>query len=289
MKRSLAFGCRAVLLVSLVASPALAGDQKPAPNRPRPPRPSLESMEAAKAKQLAIFQQLSAHGPDQFGTNCCQILQIPASSFVPVDGSTYRNDDLYGYTYVTAFGNTNDDLMATLTLPSGSHIQFIDLYFNDTNVIFDLDVTVYQLTGGNLSGGSGAAGHNLVGEVTSFGSSGQNYSTTEVDYTVNNNAAYDLAGGQYTVYVAFPVSDGSISFKGVDIWWNRQVSPAPATATFNDVPTADGAFQWIEAFNRASITAGCQVSPPLFCPDGTVTRRQMAVFFAKALGLYWPL
>ena len=56
---------------------------------------------------------------------------------------------------------------------------------------------------------------------------------------------------------------------------------------FNDVPISDGAFQFIEAFNAAQITVGCNISPPKFCPDDNVTRRQMAVFFAKALGLYW--
>ena len=64
-----------------------------------------------------------------------------------------------------------------------------------------------------------------------------------------------------------------------------QVSPAPATATFTDVPTSDFAFQFIEAFNAAGITVGCNASPPQFCPDRNVTRREMAVFFAKALGL----
>jgi hypothetical protein len=44
----------------------------------------------------------------------------------------------------------------------------------------------------------------------------------------------------------------------------------------------------IEAFAAARITVGCQASPLLHCPANFVTRRQMAVFFAKALGLSWP-
>jgi hypothetical protein len=63
------------------------------------------------------------------------------------------------------------------------------------------------------------------------------------------------------------------------------VSPAPATATFNDVPTTDRAFRFIEALSKSGITSGCQASPPLYCPDNTVTRREMAVFLAVALGL----
>jgi hypothetical protein len=63
------------------------------------------------------------------------------------------------------------------------------------------------------------------------------------------------------------------------------VSPAPATATFNDVPTTDGAFRFIEALAKSGLTSGCQTSPPLYCPDNQITRREMAVFLAVALGL----
>jgi len=63
------------------------------------------------------------------------------------------------------------------------------------------------------------------------------------------------------------------------------VSPAPATATFNDVPTNHPFFQFIEALYASGITGGCQAAPPLYCPDNPVTRGQMAVFLAKALGL----
>ena len=63
------------------------------------------------------------------------------------------------------------------------------------------------------------------------------------------------------------------------------VSPAPATATFNDVPTSHPFFQFIEALYASGITAGCQTNPALYCPDSTLTRGQMAVFLAKALGL----
>ena len=63
------------------------------------------------------------------------------------------------------------------------------------------------------------------------------------------------------------------------------VSPAPPVPTFNDVPTTDPAFRFIEALANSGITSGCQTSPPLYCPDNTVTRREMAVFLAVALGL----
>jgi len=67
----------------------------------------------------------------------------------------------------------------------------------------------------------------------------------------------------------------------------RQVSPAPVTATFNDVGTGHWAFQYVEALAASGITAGCGSSS--FCPDKTLTRAEMAIFLSKALGLYWSL
>jgi hypothetical protein len=65
----------------------------------------------------------------------------------------------------------------------------------------------------------------------------------------------------------------------------RRATAAPATASFNDVPTNHPFFQYIEALKASGITGGCQASPPLYCPDNPLTRGQMAVFLAKALGL----
>lgn len=58
-------------------------------------------------------------------------------------------------------------------------------------------------------------------------------------------------------------------------------------ATFDDVPTTHPFFRFVEALVAAGITTGCNDSPPLFCPDGVVTRKQMAAFIARALGLHW--
>jgi len=63
------------------------------------------------------------------------------------------------------------------------------------------------------------------------------------------------------------------------------VSPAPATATFHDVPVGAFGFQHIEALVDSGITAGWRGGN--YCPDDDVTRVQMAVFLAKALGLHW--
>lgn len=102
---------------------------------------------------------------------------------------------------------------------------------------------------------------------------------------MDNNAGQN--GGQYVVRVSSepPYSAAGFSFRGVDIWWKRQISPAPVNASFTDVPTDAQFFAEVEAMKAAGITAGCTAST--YCPESFVTRRQMAAFFARALGLYW--
>ena len=73
--------------------------------------------------------------------------------------------------------------------------------------------------------------------------------------------------------------------KSVAIHYQLQVSPAPSTATFGDVPTNHPFFKFVEALYASGITAGCGGGN--FCPDAPLTRGQMAVFLSAALGLYW--
>ncbi len=74
---------------------------------------------------------------------------------------------------------------------------------------------------------------------------------------------------------------------GMIVGYVLQVSSPPPSPSFNDVPASHPFFQYIEALKKSGITGGCQASPPLYCPDSPLTRGQMAVFLAKALGLQW--
>ena len=69
--------------------------------------------------------------------------------------------------------------------------------------------------------------------------------------------------------------------------------PPACTGHFNDVPcpaTAQFPYSdWVEDLFNRSITAGCTsdppFTPPVYCPDQTVSRGQMAVFLVKAFAL----
>lgn len=101
-------------------------------------------------------------------------------------------------------------------------------------------------------------------------------------FTVNNY--------NFTYFVDTFGTDGNASvptrFRGVRIAALRQVSPAPSTVTFGDVPSTHPYHRFVEALAGSLISGGC--GNGLFCPDRAVTRGEMAVFLATALGLNFP-
>jgi len=211
-----------VVLVSLFSMPVFAVD----PDEGVVPGPSNASR--LKAQSLK---------PNVFGTGN-NILQIPASSFVPqTPGEWNTAYDTMAYIHPTVAGY----LWTTVTLPAGANISYLDLYYYDTNETYDVNATLRGYYGGDFWGT--APGYTDFATVASSGYSGYGYAySDETSHTVNNDVAY-ADGYQYTVWVYFPAVDGSLQFKGVDIWWNRQISPAPATATFSDVSTSHPFFR----------------------------------------------
>jgi len=97
----------------------------------------------------------------------------------------------------------------------------------------------------------------------------------------------DNATNVYQIDVATDGATNATRFRAVRLLWERQISPAPTSATFGDVPTSHPFFPAIEAMVASGVTGGCSVSPPAYCPDATVTRGQMAAFLARALGLHF--
>ena len=73
-------------------------------------------------------------------------------------------------------------------------------------------------------------------------------------------------------------NDGDLLDDGAD----PDCAPPAAGPVFDDVPTEHFARQSIEALAANGVTAGCSVTPPLYCPESPVTREQMAIFLLKA-------
>jgi hypothetical protein len=52
---------------------------------------------------------------------------------------------------------------------------------------------------------------------------------------------------------------------------------------FADVPSSYWAWNFVERLYEAGITGGCGVNPLIYCPEGIVTRAQMAVFLERGI------
>jgi hypothetical protein len=91
---------------------------------------------------------------------------------------------------------------------------------------------------------------------------------TGLNYVVDNTA------NRVMLIVLPGTNDNTNAIAGAKVVYRLQVSPAPATADFADVPTSHPFFQFIEALYHSGITAGCGGGN--FCPDNPLTRGQMA-------------
>jgi len=173
----------------------------------------------------------------------------------------------------TFYGSGDGIWGAPVHLPGGSLLKRVELDSCDTSsdgshLILQLQECDNQWTNCNVIPGTS------LGSV----SGGCGFvSTTAVSQRIDN-----FHHG-YVMVVTFGSNDGTNALGGAILSFQLDVSPAPGTPTFGDVPPSDPAFQFIEALVASGITAGCAGGN--YCPDAPLTRRQMAVFLAKALGL----
>jgi hypothetical protein len=221
-------------------------------------------------------------GPDVFGTQDEGITVIGYQDFLPTTSSVgYGSNEIIGTRWI----NGVRGLWAPITLPNGSLLTQLVAYIHDVS---GADNVVVWLCRDWIHSASGASPGSDCLRLQSAGSPGDTYlqvfPNLPILYRqdVDGDGVYDVVS--YHVEVFTGSSDTAIRM--VRLRWKRQVSPAPNAASFNDVPTNDPAFQFIEALVASGITAGCGGGN--YCPDASLTRRQMAVFLAKALGLHWP-
>jgi hypothetical protein len=168
-----------------------------------------------------------------------------------------------------------------VTLPTGTLIYFLDLYYYDNDPVWTIDAKLQAYSGTT-------AVDNVVVASSPTLAPGFGYAIGDISatpYTVNNDVEYG-GGASLAVLIDIYQTGPNLRFRGVDIWWGRQVSPPPAMATFSDVLTTSPQFRFVEALYAAGITAGCGGGK--YCPNDPVTRGQMAVFLAQALGLHFP-
>jgi S-layer family protein len=222
---------------------------------------------AAAACALGQPTPLSVDAPHTYGTGSLTVHVVGAYSFSPADSGTEFGDDGNGGRYWT-FGEWS--FVAPLVLPAGAIIDHFELDACDQDNFYDISASLIVCTAGSCS--------DPFGPVSSAGVPGcfrlaSNTGSVIVDNDANRSFIQILA------------HSGTLIFRAVRVHYKLQVSPAPAVATFADVPTTSPQFKFVEALAAAGITAGCGNGN--YCPDQAITRGQMAVFLATALGLHF--
>jgi len=211
-----------------------------------------------------------------YGTKDGIVLTVGAYEFQP----------FYPDTVVTGLTNTAARYItsgfpyveAAVHLPSGAFVYGIELEGCDLSIPGSIDFRLYA-----LSTSSGSETSTTLADFFTpddqEGGCGYYYGNISFPFTVDNLYTYLL---QLTINP----QDDSMRFSAVRFYYRLQMSPAPATATFGDVPTDYPYFRAIEALAASGITSGCGGGN--FCPNQNITRGELAKFLANALGLHWP-
>ncbi len=219
---------------------------------------------------VAVLAQPAPKRKPDFGTQNVMYYRVAAYEFSPLNDDSYLNGTHYDR-YSNAF---IADFVASPHLPDGALLASVEFDYCDTSggaalALFVEDM-MWDGTGQNALAylPSNFSGCTLVSQ-----------NLTGLNYTIDNN--------YHQLNLRVVTSGASTtSFVGVIVGYKLQVSPDPNVQTFNDVPIGNPQHQFIEALVAAGITAGCGSGN--YCPGNPVTRGQMAVFLAKALGLSWP-
>lgn len=257
-------GFAVLTAVSLAfASPVLGAGPEPQPVGP------------PGSNANAVPKDPGTRVPD-WGTSGLTYVTVSGAAFVPASSSDVYDTTGNGYSTQllrTATGNAVR-FAAPIQLPAGALVKFVEIdYCDNTGGTAYVQGALVEMTwNGNSS--------NYVGFVASNGDGCTFEARSDGDIVVDNF---------YHRYYLLAYVTSAVGFQtglaGMIVGYQLQVSPAPGAATFGDVPTGHPFFQFIQALSASGITGGCGGGN--YCPDSPVTRGQMAVFLAKALGLYF--
>jgi S-layer homology domain len=172
-------------------------------------------------------------------------------------------------------------LLASLRLPSGAVVSRLELDACDSNSGGLISFVMWR----TASPASAASLTNLTGFGTTGGQPTATPGCAIFTQPLATPVTIDNKNFNYALNVVISTNADTLSFSAVRVYYTLQVSPAPGTGTFGDVPTSHPFFQFVEALVASGITAGCGGGN--YCPDDPLTRGQMAVFLSKALGLHF--
>jgi hypothetical protein len=222
--------------------------------------------------------------PGDFGPTGFYSSAVDAFALIPYNSSGLYDRGGATGAYYCRVGTTDTRAVGQLHMPHGVRISSTRIWGYDDQATAGVSVT-YQASclpdfapGApiNTTFGTAASG------VAFSGGDFSNFDNPAVQTLVDNQSC------NYRVIVDLGVSGGCTAGTSLGLYkarvnWARFIPPAPAVASFTDVPTTDGSFAVIEALRASGITQGCTATE--YCPTQVVTRAQMAAFLARALGL----
>jgi S-layer family protein len=250
----------AIAVLALSASPLIAGEE---PYGSQPVTPSAASEPATDA----------LGEPQSWGTANYTAVSLSTWGFTPLGDGQWSHFSSTGWSQRAVTGNTTT--CADLHFPTGARLAFITTFTNDTDASSDITYTLHDFQVVDST-------HLTPFSFTTNGAPGIQRILRPI------NPAVIIEGTHaYVLCIAHGVGGATNQSAGATLWYQLQVSPSPATATFpNDVPTTHPFFRFVEAMAASGITGGCGAGS--FCPDQAVTRGQLSVFLATALGLHFP-
>ncbi len=211
--------------------------------------------------------------PNAFGS-ATSIQTIPVVAMTANAGASYLQNNSQHRHIVAGSGL----FYGSVDVPTGSLLTGMELEACDGNAAMSVGAQLLRCAapGGTACTVMADIGTPLIGTPGCGLFTAPSVATPVVD---NQNF-------RYVIVINITGANTTVSAGGVRIAWVRQVSPAPGTATFSDVPVGHPFHRFVEALVASGITGGCGGGN--YCPDTSVTRGQMAVFLAAALGLHWP-
>jgi len=225
-----------------------------------------------------LLAETAAAVPSQpsWGSAFVSTYTVAFTGFVPMTTFTVNNFEMKTGgigTVCTDGAGGSCHFSASVSLPGGAKIVGLDLEACDITDQGSVSLTIAACP-------TNTGGCSPIMTVVSADTGCVRTTSSPLNTTVNNEDFY------YVLLATIADTTVSVGARAARVHYQLQISPAPATATFSDVPTNHIYFRAVEALAASGITQGCGSGN--FCPDGTVTRGEVAVFLARALGLAFP-
>ena len=218
--------------------------------------------------------------PESWGTST-DILKVYGSGDFVAPANTVAWSTIPSATTGIGVAQTSAALIdwyVQIHIPGGATLLRVDIEACDTSATSGL---AFGIVRGATPGGTAANISGLLSTGVAATPGCAFFPIAPAATTVINNAT-----SNYWLFFYWNGAGGTpnVQIHSARVVYRLAVAPAPATATFTDVPVGHPQHRFIEALAATGITGGCGAG--VFCPDAPLTRGQMAVFLAVAFGLH---